>query len=70
MEDDHTRAGELMQEIARLSSDYTPSADACQTYRVLYAKLREFQEDLHTHIHMENNFLFRGMLRLEKELGY
>ena len=37
---------------------YTCPPDGCQTYRVAYALLQEFEADLHEHIHLENNLLF------------
>lgn len=58
LESEHTLAGELLEEIRNLSSSYSPPVGACGTYRVLYAKLDEFDKDLHTHIHLENNILF------------
>ncbi|MCO4293941.1 iron-sulfur cluster repair di-iron protein [Solitalea sp. MAHUQ-68] len=68
MEMEHDSAGELMQAISKLSNNYTPPADACTTYRVLYAKLKEFEDDLHNHIHLENNILFPKAIELEAEL--
>jgi regulator of cell morphogenesis and NO signaling len=32
---------------------------ACPTYRVTYQKLKEFDDDLMTHVHLENNILFK-----------
>ncbi len=58
LEDDHERAGTLMRELRELSDDFTPPETACNTYRALYAKLDEFEEDLHRHVHLENNVLF------------
>lgn len=58
MREEHDTEGERFREIARLSNDYTPPADACNTYRVTFALLNEFEEDLHLHIHLENNILF------------
>jgi len=66
MEADHEEAGALMAEIRQLSRDYNPPADACATYRVLYQNLSAFEEDLHLHVHLENNILFR---KAEKMLG-
>jgi len=67
MENEHEIAGDLMKEIRKLSNDYTPPAHACNTYRVLYAKLDEFESDLHQHIHLENNILFPKALQLEQK---
>lgn len=58
MEDEHQTEGERFRAIAALSDNYQPPADACQTYRVAFAVLEEFERDLHKHIHLENNILF------------
>ncbi len=69
MEHEHETVGALMHEIQQLSHDYTPPAGACNTYRVLYAKLKEFQDDLFQHIHLENNVLFPKIVKLEAQLS-
>jgi regulator of cell morphogenesis and NO signaling len=58
LEDDHDRAGALMARIRELSQGFAPPADACTTYRAAFVKLREFEADLHRHVHLENNILF------------
>jgi len=68
MEVDHEGAGDILAEIQRLSNNYTPPADACNSYQFLYKKLKDLDEDLHQHIHLENNILFPKALKLEKEL--
>ncbi|MEP2670226.1 MAG: iron-sulfur cluster repair di-iron protein [Cyclobacteriaceae bacterium] len=68
MEAEHTSVGSAMESIESLSSSFTPPQDACMSYRVLFAKLQEFLNDLHQHIHLENNILFPEALKLEKEL--
>lgn len=68
MEEEHDEAGAIMRRIAELSSNYAPPQGACNTYRAFYAKLEEFEQDLHQHIHLENNILFPKSLKLEKEL--
>jgi regulator of cell morphogenesis and NO signaling len=68
MEHEHETVGEWFKEIARISGNYTPPEDGCTTYRVGFATLKEFEEDLHKHIHLENNILFPKAIALEKEL--
>jgi regulator of cell morphogenesis and NO signaling len=68
MESEHEKAGELAALINKLSGNYTPPASACNTYKVLYEELREFENDLHIHVHLENNILFPKALTLEKIL--
>ena len=64
---EHDNEGERFREIASLATNYTPPADACTTYKVTFAMLKEFEEDLHKHIHLENNILFPKAVILEKD---
>ncbi len=67
MEAEHESAGGGLEEIRQLSSDYTPPLDACTSYQVLFAKLNEFEQDLHQHVHLENNLLFPKAIAMEKD---
>ena len=67
MEDEHENAGDIFKEINKLTNNYTPPEGACNTFRALYAKLDEFEQDLHQHIHLENNILFPKAILLEKQ---
>ncbi len=69
MQDEHTTEGERFAKIAELTNNYTPPADACQTYKVTFAMLKEFEDDLHIHIHLENNILFPGAQVLERQFN-
>jgi|SRR5690606_35694759 len=66
---EHETEGERFRRIAALTDGYSPPADACTTYRVTFELLEEFEEDLHQHIHLENNILFPKAILLEKELS-
>ncbi len=68
MENEHDLAGSLMKNIEILTNNFTHPGYACNTYRVLYAKLQEFQNDLHQHIHLENNILFPKAILLEESI--
>ncbi|MEE3998709.1 iron-sulfur cluster repair di-iron protein [Tenacibaculum sp. FZY0031] len=69
MEHEHESAGNIFKEISRLSNHYTPPEGACNTFRALYAKLEEFEQDLHKHIHLENNILHPKAVLLEKRIS-
>lgn len=58
MEMEHEHAGDLLYTIRELTNTYTAPADACTTFKVSLAELKEFEEDLHRHVHLENNLLF------------
>jgi regulator of cell morphogenesis and NO signaling len=68
MEEEHEIEGERFNELAKITNNFTPPEDGCQTYQVAYAMLKEFVEDLHTHIHLENNVLFPRATTLYHEL--
>ena len=67
MEREHESAGDALAEIKRLTGGYRPPEDACGTFLVLLQELQAFEEDLHRHVHLENNILFPKALRLERE---
>jgi regulator of cell morphogenesis and NO signaling len=62
---EHDAAGELVKQIRKASSEYTAPADACTSYKALYQDLREFELDLHQHVHLENNILFPRSVEME-----
>ncbi|MCU7693611.1 iron-sulfur cluster repair di-iron protein [Haoranjiania flava] len=70
MMDEHNVEGERFRKIAELTNEFNPPADACNTYRVAFAMLKEFEEDLHRHIHLENNILFPKAIALEKIINH
>ncbi len=65
MEAEHESAGNAMARVRELSGGYQPPADACTTYRVSLEELKAFEEDLHAHVHLENNILFPRAIELE-----
>ncbi len=62
---EHDGAGDALRELRATSSDYTPPADACVTFRTFYAALQAFEADLHQHIHLENNILVPRAMQME-----
>jgi regulator of cell morphogenesis and NO signaling len=65
MTEEHDAAGTLLAEIRQLSHQFTTPVGACPTYHAFYDGLREFEQDLHQHIHLENNILFPRAIALE-----
>jgi len=62
---EHDAAGEIVKQIRKASSEYTAPADACPNYNTLYQDLREFEADLHEHVHLENDILFPRAVEME-----
>ena len=68
MEAEHVSAGNGTDLIRKESAGYTIPADACTTYRITYQELEAFEQDLHKHVHLENNILFPKAVELERTL--
>ena len=66
MQHEHEAEGERFVKIAELTNNYEFPDDACGTYQVTYRMLEDFQNDLHKHIHLENNILFPKAIAMEK----
>lgn len=70
MEEEHQTEGDRFRKIAQLSDNYNSPKDGCQTYWVTYALLQEFENDLHKHIHLENNILFPRARKMFDEFDF
>lgn len=57
-ENEHEAAGEIIHQIEKIASNFTPPPEACTTYELVYKKLDLMFKDLFNHIHLENNVLF------------
>lgn len=62
MELDHDVAGAGLAEMRRLTDGYQPPLDACGSYKALFHGLMELEEDMHRHVHLENNVLFERVI--------
>ncbi|MGQ0762076.1 MAG: hypothetical protein ACT4OT_08685 [Acidobacteriota bacterium] len=54
-----------MEEMQAAAGNYAIAPDACISYQTLYQALDVFEKDVHQHIHMENNILFRRAVEME-----
>ena len=68
MEAEHQAAGDELHEIRHLTGDYYVPDDVCATYKATMQELKEFEEDLHKHVYLENYILFPKSIDLEQEL--
>jgi len=58
MEQEHEHAGAALSRLRELTDGYQAPEHACNTWRALWHGLGALEEDLHRHIHLENNVLF------------
>jgi regulator of cell morphogenesis and NO signaling len=68
MELEHESTGDCLAQIKVLSNGFIPPEDACNTYRVLYSHLKEFDKNTRIHVHLENNILFPKTIQLEEQI--
>lgn len=68
MMEEHETEGDRFKTIETLSNNYQVPDGGCATYKVAFEMLKEFQNDLHLHIHLENNILFPMALEMEKQM--
>lgn len=68
MENEHNHEGERLELLRKLTSNFTTPPDACQTYQSVFRMLKEFFDDMHQHVYIENHILFPKALSLENNL--
>jgi regulator of cell morphogenesis and NO signaling len=64
---EHDTAGDLLRDLRSASGNYAVPPDGCISYKTLYQALQELEQDLHQHIHLENNVLFPRAVLMESE---
>jgi regulator of cell morphogenesis and NO signaling len=69
LEKEHDHVGRCLDKIRALSNSYSIPDDACASYKLLFKMIQEFEDDLHIHIHLENNILFPKAVEMEKSLA-
>jgi len=67
MEFEHEEAGIALAQLRQLTDDFTPPNWACNTYRAMLDALANFEQDMHQHIHKENNVLFPRAMEMEQQ---
>lgn len=63
LSEEHEFAGGAMDKINSITMGYKVPSDGCNTYNVSFRLLEQFEDDLHVHVHLENNILFPKILK-------
>ncbi len=66
---EHEDAGDLLKEIRTLTQDFSLPEGACNSYRALFETLETLEQDIHEHVHKENNILFPNVLKQVEKLS-
>ncbi len=61
-QEEHDRSGHLLAELRQLTNGYVIPPDACASYTAMLSGLEELENDIHIHVHKENNVLFPRVL--------
>jgi regulator of cell morphogenesis and NO signaling len=64
MSTEHEFAGGAMDMINEITQGYKIPDDGCNTYQISFKLLHQFEDDLHIHVHLENNILYPKALAL------
>lgn len=67
MEMEHEETGRALAKIREITNNYEVPGYACVTYRALMSGFQELEQDIHLHIHLENNILFPRVIDLERK---
>lgn len=62
---EHETAGGILKQIRQISGVFSVPEDGCISYETLYKALDALEQDLHQHIHLENNILFPRAVKME-----
>lgn len=68
IEAEHKKISAILKELRQLTNNYKEPANACTNHKVIFQKLRELDNDMMQHKHLENNILFPRAIQIEKEL--
>src|SRR2546423_2805888 len=70
MEIESKKVGELLEELRKATHNYQFPDNACTNHQVNFNRLKELDDDITQHKHLENNILFPKALAMEHELLY
>lgn len=58
LKEDHEHVGSMLKEIELKTNNFTVPSDGCATYKYTFELMKNFQDDIHQHIFLENSVLF------------
>lgn len=70
MRHEHDDTTAAIDQLRALTRNYQPPPDACNTYRALFAGLRDLEDDLRRHIRLENETLFPAAEAMIAQQGH
>lgn len=68
MSKSHETITEIIFAIRTITNQYNTPSNVCTNHKVVMAKLKELDNDIMHHLHLEHNFLFPKAIAMEKEV--
>lgn len=68
MNHENEMVNKMLKRLREHTDNYTLPENPCVNHKVTFSKLRELDNDLVHHMHLENNILFPKAISMEKEL--
>ncbi len=68
MHHEHTTISDSLKRLREITHNYTVPENSCISHKVTFHKMKEVDNDLVQHMHLENDILFPRAIAMEKEL--
>lgn len=69
LEEEHVQAANILSELKKATDNFTAPLSSPKEYATLMERMKEFEKELHMHLHIENNILFPKLIVLEEQLN-
>ncbi len=68
IEQEHVAAGQTLEQIKKLTNDFSLPEDACSSYAQTYRLLEQLTRDIHIHVHLEEHILMPKAEKIYQQL--
>ena len=62
LQNEHTKAFTYLKALRLVTNNFNIPSDACNSYKALFEKMKELEDDLNIHFYLEDDFLFPNVL--------
>ncbi|HWH62669.1 MAG TPA: hemerythrin domain-containing protein [Ginsengibacter sp.] len=64
LQNEHAKSLMYLKTLRQVTNNFGTPSDACNSYKTLFEKIKELEDDLNIHFHLEDDFLFSNALLL------
>ncbi|MDE3184872.1 MAG: hemerythrin domain-containing protein, partial [Bacteroidota bacterium] len=66
LQNGHAKSFTYLKALRQVTDNFGIPSDACNSYKALFEKMKELEDDLNIHFHLEDDILFPNALLLTK----